>query len=158
MTIQRVALALSLACLPLPAAAQAAKTDPAISKILKEFSSAAGAKDAAKIASLYTEDAVFYPPNEPAVRGRAAIQGWMQKMFDQGVQSLALTGVESRVLGDVAYSVENYTLTVKTPGGLVTDKGKAIVIYKQVGGKWLLAHDIFNSDLPPAPAPPPAKK
>jgi ketosteroid isomerase-like protein len=44
---------------------------------------------------------------------------------------------------------------VTPPGGpALPDKGKYVVILKQVGGKWLVAHDIFNSDNPPPPPPP----
>jgi hypothetical protein len=35
----------------------------------------------------------------------------------------------------------------------VTDTGKYLVHWKQVGGKWLLANDIWNSDLPAMPMP-----
>lgn len=156
MKMKRVALAVSLACLPLVAQAQAAKTDPAISKLMKEFATAMSGKDAAKMAAFYTEDATFNPPNQPPVRGRAAIQAWMQKMYDEGSASLTLTPVESAVQGNVAYSYENYTFTF-TPKGApaMTEKGKSVVIFKQVGGKWLVAHDIFNSN-DPAPPPPPA--
>jgi uncharacterized protein (TIGR02246 family) len=155
--MKRGVLAASLACLPLVAQAQASKTDPAISKLLKEFTTAFASKDAAKMAAFYTEDATFNPPNEPPVRGRQAIQAYMQRMFDDGTPSLSLTPVESAISGNIAYSYETYTFTF-TPKGApaMTDKGKALVVYKQVGGKWLLAHDIFNSSEPPPPPPPPA--
>lgn len=150
-------LVVSLACLPLLAEAQAAKTDPAISKRLKEIADGLSSGNAAQMASLYTEDATFNPPNEPAVRGRTAIQAWMQKMADQGKITLTLTPVESAITGNTAYSYETYTFTMKPANGpAMTDKGKALVVYKQVGGKWLMAHDIFNSDMPPPPPPPPA--
>jgi len=39
-------------------------------------------------------------------------------------------------------------------GQPTTDKGKYVVILKRgSNGQWRLAHDIFNSDMPP-PAPP----
>ena len=156
MRMKRVALAVSLVCLPHVAQAQAAKTDPAISKLSKELATAMSSKDAAKVAAFYAEDATFNPPNEPPVRGRAAIQAWMQKMYDQGSASLSLTPVESAVSGNIGYSYESYTFTF-TPKGAppVVEKGKSVVVYKQVGGKWLLAHDIFSSN-DPAPPPPPA--
>jgi uncharacterized protein (TIGR02246 family) len=160
MKIQRLTLAVSLACLPLVTEAQAGKTDPAINKLIKEFATALSAGDAAKMAAFYTEDATLNPPGEPAAKGRKAIQAWMQKLFDQGSASLSLTPVESAISGNVAYSYENYTFTFTPKGGpAMTEKGKAVVVYKQVGGKWLLAHDIFNADAPPPPPPTaPAKK
>jgi ketosteroid isomerase-like protein len=162
MKMQRIALAVSLACLPLAAEAQG-KVDPTLAKISKDLAAAFSAKDAARVASFYTDDATLNAPNEPAARGRAAIQAWAQRNFDQGVSALALTPVESAISGNIGYGVETYTVTIKLPSGpTITDKGKSMLVFKQVGGKWLIAHDIFNSDLPPPPTPPtpatPAKK
>ena len=42
--------------------------------------------------------------------------------------------------------------------GVVFDKGKFIVLWKNVDGKWKLFRDIFNSDMPPPPPPPAPKK
>src|SRR5262245_15710935 len=110
MRINRVAAAVSLACLPLVAEAQA-KVEPAFAKISKEFGAAISTKDAAKIASFYADDAVLNPPNEPAVKGKAAIQAWFQKMFEQGAQSLSLTPTDSAISGSIGYQAESYTFT-----------------------------------------------
>jgi uncharacterized protein (TIGR02246 family) len=154
----RIALGASLTLLPLVAFAQAPKVDPTLAKWSKDIAAAYSGKDAAKVASFYTEDGVLMPPNEPAVRGRAAIQAWVQRMFDQGAVTLTLTPTESATSGSIGYQAENYTFTMKpTSGPAMTDKGKSLVVFKQVGGKWLMAHDIFNSDMPPPPTPPPAQ-
>lgn len=155
-----VVLALSLAMTGAGAWAQtAAKTDPALTKLAKEFCAAFNAKDAAKTAGFYSEDVVFNPPNEAAVRGRSNIQAWVKKQFDQGVGNLVLTPAESAISGTFAYQAGTYSILVKPPTGpAITDKGKYVEVLKQVGGKWLIAHDIFNSDMPPPPPPPaPAK-
>jgi uncharacterized protein (TIGR02246 family) len=135
------------------------KTDPLLTKLAKEWADAFNAKDAAKVAALYTEDATVNPPNEPAVHGRKNIEAWAQKLIEQGMGSLVLTPAESTTSGSIAYEVGTYSATVTPPvGKAMPDKGKYVVVLKQVGGKWLLAHDIFNSDLPPPPAAPkPAK-
>lgn len=152
------ALVVSLLCLPLAAEAQAPKVDPALAKWSKDIAAAYSGKDAAKVAAFYTEDAVLMPPNEPSVRGRAAIQAWIQKMYDQGTVTLALTPMESSISGNIGYQAETYVFTMKpTSSPAMTDKGKSLVVFKQVGGKWLMAYDIFNSDMPPPPPPPPAK-
>jgi uncharacterized protein (TIGR02246 family) len=130
------------------------KTDPLLSKLAKEWADAFNAKDAAKVAALYTEDATFNPPNEPAVKGRTNIQARVQKLIDQGMGKMVLTPTESAISGSIAYEAGTYSATVTPPGGTsIQDKGKYVVVLKQVGGAWLLAHDIFNSDLP-VPAPP----
>jgi uncharacterized protein (TIGR02246 family) len=132
------------------------KTDPVLSKLAKEWADAFNAKNAAKVAALYMEDATVNPPNEPAVQGRKNIQAWVQKAIDEGMSNLVLTPTESAISGSIAYEAGTYSATVTPPGGKpVADKGKYVVVLKQAGGNWLLAHDIFNSDLPP---PPPAPK
>lgn len=131
------------------------KTDPLLSKLAKEWADAFNARNAAKVAALYSEDATVNPPNEPAVRGRRNIQAWVQKLIDQGMGNMVLTPTESAITGAVAYETGTYSATVALPGGTsIQDTGKYVVVLKQVGGAWLLAHDIFNSDLPPPAAPP----
>ena len=44
-----------------------------INELTRTFNQAFLAGDWAKLASLYTTDAVLYPPNHPAVKGRKAI-------------------------------------------------------------------------------------
>ena len=130
------------------------KTDPQLTKLAKAWEDAFNAKQAAKVAAMYAEDATVNPPNEPAVQGRKNIQEWVQRMIDQGMSSLTLTPTESAISGTIAYEAGTYSATVTPPGGkAMSDKGKYVVVLKQVGGSWLLAHDIFNSDLPPPAAP-----
>lgn len=135
------------------------KTDPAITKLAKEFEVAFNAKDAAKVAAFYAEEATVNPPNEAAVHGRKNIQAWMQKMMDMGLGNMVLTPTESAISGTIAYEAGTYSMTMTPAGGgkPMPDKGKYVVVLKQIGGRWLLAHDIFNSDLVPPPPPKPAK-
>ena len=131
------------------------KTDPTLSKLTKEYMAAFNAKDAAKVAALYAEDATLAAPNEPAAHGRKGVQAWAQKNLDQGAGNLVLTPTESAISGNIAYEAGTYSITIAAPGQKpVTDKGKYVIVLKQTGGKWLIAHDVYNSDLPP---PPPSK-
>lgn len=135
------------------------KTEPTLSKLAKEWADAFNAKDTAKVAAMYTDDATVNPPNEPAVHGRKNIQAWAQKGIDQGMGALVLTPTESAISGSIAYEAGTYSMTITPPDGKpMQDRGKYVVVLKQTGGKWLLAHDIFNSDMPPpSAAPKPAK-
>ena len=147
-------LGIVIGVLPDRAVAQTkGKTDPALPKLAKEWADAFNAKNAAGVAALYTEDAALNPPNEPAVQGRGNIQAWVQKMIDHGLSNMVLTPTESAISGNIAYEAGTYSATVTPPGSKpVTDKGKYLLVLKQASGKWLIAHDIFNSDLPPPPA------
>jgi ketosteroid isomerase-like protein len=105
---------------------------------------------AAEMAALYTEDAIAFPPNSEAVRGRAAIQKLWQGFIDSGAREMALT-----TMGDVEESgdlaLEEGTAIVKDAAGKEIDKAKYLVVWKKVGGKWMLYRDIWNSSMP-APA------
>jgi len=122
------------------------KTDPTLNKLAADFQAAYNAKDAAKVASLYAEDAVVMPPNEPAVRGRSAIEARLKREM-QGNVTIKLTPTESAIAGDRAH--EAGTVTVTAGGETMTEK--YLVVLMRVGGDWKIAYDIWNSDAPPAP-------
>jgi len=124
------------------------KTDPVLNKLATEWAAAYNAKDAAKLAGLYTEDAVFMAPNQPMAKGRAAIEAQFKREFQQGFTNLKLMPMESAISGAQAF--EAGTATVTAPGGR-TENGKYLVVFKQVGGAWKIAYDINNTDQPSPP-------
>ena len=124
------------------------KTDPILSKLATEWAATYNAKDGAKLAGFYTEDAVYMPPNQPIAKGRAAIEAHFKQEFQQGFTNLKLTPMASAISGSQAY--EAGTATITAPGG-GTENGKYMVVFKQVGGAWKIAYDINNTDQPSAP-------
>jgi ketosteroid isomerase-like protein len=128
-----------------PAAARAA-----IDAANKQFIAAGAKGDAAGIASVYSEDANAFPPNEPIVKGRAAIQKMWQGAIDMGVAKIDLTTTEVEADGKLAYESGTYAMLDKA--GKALDRGKYCVVWKNVNGKWMLHRDIWSTDLP-APAP-----
>jgi uncharacterized protein (TIGR02246 family) len=102
--------------------------------------------DAAGIASLYTENGQFLPPNSDFVTGRQAIQATFQAFMDMGIKAVKLETVEVEGYGDTASEVGRYTL--EGEGGQVLDKGKFIVIWKKEAGQWKLHRDIINTSMP----------
>jgi ketosteroid isomerase-like protein len=120
-----------------------------INESTQMFVNAALAKNWAAAAVMYTDDAVSYPPHDRAVKGRAAIQAWLEKF--PPITAFKATNVKVEVRGDLAYVLGTYTMTIAPPGasGPVNDTGKYVEIRrKQPDGSWLIAVDIFNSDLP----------
>jgi ketosteroid isomerase-like protein len=151
----RTAIALALPFLVTAALLSQPRTDPTLTKLAQDFAAAFNAKDSAKVASFYMDDATLMPPNEAAVKGRQSIEAWFKGGIDAGLTNFQLTPTDSAVAGQQAFEAGTYSLVVKPAAGggpAVTDKGKYVVVYKRVGGEWKLAYDIFNSDLPPAPA------
>ena len=121
-----------------------------------EWSAAASRKDAAAIAALYAEDAVAMPPNGAPAKGRAEIEALLKGFFDAGVTAIDITTRSIEFHGDVAIELADYSVTVTPPGKdpiKGADQGKSVVVWKKKKGKWQLYRDIWNSSLPPAPAP-----
>ena len=118
-----------------------------------QFMAAVSQGDAAGVAACYTEDTQLLPPNSEIVKGRKAVQGFLQGFLDAVVKGIQLTSIEVEGHGDTAHEVGAYTLTGEN--GQTIDEGKYIVIWKKVGDEWKLHRDIFNSNLPlPEPEAP----
>jgi ketosteroid isomerase-like protein len=102
-------------------------------------------------ALLYTETAAFMPPNSGIAEGRAAIRAWFAAF--PPMSDFTLTPVEIDGRGDLAYVRGTYSLKIVGPNGrqVGEDHGKYLEIRRrQPDGRWLMAVDIFNSDLPAA--------
>ena len=75
---------IGLVLIPLPAEGQSGKSlseadVKKIDDVTQTAMNAALARDFATWAALFLDDAVINPPNEPAVKGRAAIRAWLEK-------------------------------------------------------------------------------
>lgn len=155
-----VVFALCVSSASMPAAAQArtglSQADvEGINASTRAAVKAALAKDFGAWAAIFAEDGVLNPPNQPAVKGRAAIRAWMEKFPPLTDFRLENAKVEGR--DDLAYVLGTYTLTIVPPGapGPVNDAGKFVEIRRrQADGRWLVAVDMFSSDLPAAPPAP----
>jgi len=155
-----VALALAagllLSCAPQPAPDTRAEDEKAILAMEAEWSkSAASGIDA--FVSYYAEDASVFPPNMPVATGHAAIKSGLGPLMATPGFSLSFQSnkVEVARSGDIAYSSGTYSLSMNDPkGNPMTDKGKFVTAFrKNAEGKWKVAADIFNTDMP-LPAPP----
>ena len=110
------------------------------------------AKDWTMYADTFLADGVMYPPNDSAVKGRAAIRAWAEGF--PPVTEFKASTVEVQGHDDLAYAVGTYAITMLPPGAPrpVKDSGKFVeVLRRQADGKWLIAVDMFNSDLPAVP-------
>ena len=112
------------------------------------FVAATNANDWGGVAALYTEDAVMMPPNGPAVEGQAAIEAFFAAY--PPFSGFTLNPVEIDGRGDLAFVRGTYSMTLEIEGMEPTpDTGKYIEIRRrQTDGSWLIAEDIFNSDVP----------
>jgi uncharacterized protein (TIGR02246 family) len=99
--------------------------------------------DFAGVASLYTADAVAFPPGSPMVHGQAAI-GAMWKSMAEQVSDPKLTTLDVKPLGPSA-AREIGTVSLKTKGSTPQEVTvKYVVVWEKVGNDWKLAADIWN--------------
>lgn len=122
----------------------------ALAKLDDDWSKAAATKDADRVASFYAEDAIAYPPNEPAAIGRAAAKKVWAGYFADPTFTISWKTVHAGVSksGDLGYTAGTYEDSYKGPDGkLIAEKGKYVCTWqKQKDGSWKAIHDIWNSD------------
>ena len=118
-----------------------------ISKVNEAVQAAFAAGDAAKLASLYTEDGWLMAPHVDTFKGKEAVQAAFQGMFDGGITKLTLTTDEIDECGDTAVEAGEFALYA---GDVIVDNGKFIVSWKNIYGRWCLHRDIINSNQPMA--------
>jgi uncharacterized protein (TIGR02246 family) len=111
-----------------------------------EFAAAYRRGDARAAAAMYTEQGQLFPPNEPIVAGRVAIERFWKATMDAGVKRVELKTTEVEGLGESVVEVGAYTLFGSD--GVAMDRGKYLVLWKQVDGAWRLHRDCWNSSLP----------
>jgi ketosteroid isomerase-like protein len=98
----------------------------------------------------YCKDAEVYSPAMPAVKGREAIR---QFFYTGGTNNEAVIELPAgNFYGDKNLVVEEGTYNFPDGKGGSVDKGKFIALWKQEDGKWKLYREIWNTDIPPAPA------
>jgi uncharacterized protein (TIGR02246 family) len=105
-------------------------------------------KDAAGMASLWTENARFLPPGAEMITGRAGVQAYWQSGFDQGACDVVLESLEIKSLADgVAYEIGRNIVRVQTADGSSIDvAGKSLCIFRRESdGVWRADVDIFNA-------------
>ena len=130
--------------------AKGGSVDTAIRAVADMYVKATMAGDAKAVAALYTEDAMEMPPNQPPVKGRAAIQQYYEKQFAAAkMANFSLNHLESHAVGDRGYDVGTYRQNVTPTGGAgINDTGKYVVILKRSAGSWKVAYAIYSSDRP----------
>ena len=144
--MRRVALA--AACLVLVAGVLVAgpalaQTKAMIQQLNGEWVAAFNKGDTAAVAAMYTEDAYVLPAGAEMAKGRKAIQAFWAKATQQ-LADAKLTTVDVMSLGPGA-AREIGTFSFKTKGQTPeTVVGKYAVVWRKIGGRWLLATDIWN--------------
>ena len=153
-------LTLCVALLPLglictaPAAGTKGTDEQAVRDADAQWSKAAAAKDLDKTVSFYADDAMVLPPNDTAKTSKDAIRAlWKDLIGSVTSVSWTATRVEMAKSGEMACLTGTYELTMNDG---TKDHGKYCEVWEKKGGTWKCGTDIWNSDLPAAPASSPA--
>ena len=113
---------------------------------------AAQAKDVNGATANYADDAAWLPPNSPIANGKEAIRaGWSKLLGIPGFRiDWNITKLDISRGGDFAYTLYAYKMIMPGADGKpVMNQGKDMAVWKkQPNGRWKIAADAFNSDLP----------
>ena len=147
-----IGLAASLSAIPATAAEGFANTPTArIDELRQAFNNAYNTANAAAIAGLLADDAMWMPPGEPAVVGKTVIQQRYAAQFAITRSLFTLNAGEIRALANLAWLRGTY-LRVDTPiagGPSTTVTGKYLMTFRRDRGDWKIVNDSWNSDETP---------
>jgi ketosteroid isomerase-like protein len=162
-----ILLAAAFGCQAAPPPDTSAQAKQAIDAANAQWPRLTAAGHADSIADFYQSTALLLPPNMSPVHGRDSIRAFFGAM--NGMSSpppvLTLRAESVWASGPMAVELGRWhfawpAAAKRPPGAPAADSGKYIVRWVQETGRWLMAQDIWNSDvaLPMAPASPNAKK
>ena len=101
---------------------------------------------------LMAEDVIIMPPNEPALKGKAAVRTWYGQFVKQmRTSSLKVTNRELFIGGDYATEVAGFewTLVPVAGGAPITDRGSYMQLWRrEANGRWAFSREVWNSSIP----------
>jgi uncharacterized protein (TIGR02246 family) len=114
--------------------------EKAIRQIAEKWKNGYNDRDAAKVASLYAEDAYYLTQHfvTGIVHGRADIRAYIQRGVDTGYHIDSVEIISTGCYGSLAYTVGRYESTNAGQKAF----GVNIVVLKKTGDRWLIvAHE-----------------
>ncbi len=137
------------------ASATAQSKDPALDKLVADWSAAFGRGDAKALASLYTDNAIRVSPDGGTVLGRAAIEKEFAGYFAgpwKGATIKILVGSVQALGPETSVSEGTYEVTPKGPDGkpMPPVKGSYLNTIVKKNGAWVLSSNAAVLPAPPA--------
>jgi ketosteroid isomerase-like protein len=143
------------ACTSAPPAVDTSAAVTAINQLANREIAAFSTMDTSTLNSVFDDNVVAMPPNEPAIQGRAALIGWAQALGNQFTIAGEYTASDVTVSGDMAVHrfTGRLTLTPKAGGSVMSEAIKGVhVLRRQADGSWRITQDVWNADQPAPPA------
>jgi ketosteroid isomerase-like protein len=124
------------------------KDQAAIRERNDAFVKAFNQKDVAQVLTVYAENSVFMPPNQPIIRGRDALKTFYDELLASGATGLRLNASEISGHGPLAYQSGTYEMDVKSAKGTAAhDRGKYLFVMRRMADTWRFEYSMWNSDL-----------
>ncbi|KPK83172.1 MAG: hypothetical protein AMS25_00780 [Gemmatimonas sp. SM23_52] len=124
----------------------------AVARMLVSLDRIAAEEDLEEFLSYVADDAVFMPPDEPAIVGVQAIAAWYRNAYHQVDFEMTHEPLEVDAAGDHIIHRGNATGTMTPEGGgepIPLDNKYLMVLKKQPDGSLKLWRACFNSNAPP---------
>lgn len=106
--------------------------------------------DVDAMTAMITDDTQAFPPDEPAVVGKAASGDWHEQRITEFETDFTASTEELVGEGSMAFELFSYTLTLtpKAGGEPIKDSGRCLWIWRREGGDWKVARAMWNSPQP----------
>ncbi|QUM80424.1 DUF4440 domain-containing protein [Moritella sp. 5] len=98
------------------------------------------------VANLYKKETQFLAPNFSRITTREGVSNFWKNTFNAGYRFQKVETIEVRVGGELAYWLFNWVMTNPDKNGkTITQTGKNILVWENVGSEWLICLDSWNS-------------
>jgi uncharacterized protein (TIGR02246 family) len=121
-----------------------------LEQLTQNWTAAVRGKDAARLASMVTEDCVFLAPNAPPLRGRETVRQLYSNLFARFDVAQKFRFEEIQSLGDWAFAwgTDDITMTPVGGGPPVHYAGHGLsILRRDADGQWRFARGINNATL-----------
>lgn len=110
-------------------------------------------EDAATIADIYAEDAIFLPPDQAPLSGRDTIRSLFEAQFGAMDAEYDFSIEQIEVADDWAWRRGSYEVVAPLPNGdtLRADDKFVDIWRRDEDGRWRIAVDIWNANPEPEP-------
>lgn len=133
--------------------ADQAVDNEAILALVTQYQDALRNRSSVDAAAIFAEDAVFLPPNVPAVQGKVDIERYFENLLQESqVANLEFKVSEVHGLGNFAYAwTDNVGQGQGPDGASVAYRSKSLFVFSKTGSDWKVAAYTFNVTAAPQP-------